>query len=49
MKIAIDASRNRSGGAVVHTVNILSHFVPSEYENIDEIHLWAYEELLDET
>lgn len=48
MKIAIDASRNRSGGAVVHIVNILKHFVPSEYENINEIHLWAYEELLDE-
>tara|TARA_R110002049_G_scaffold125367_1_gene280972 strand:- start:11560 stop:12705 length:1146 start_codon:yes stop_codon:yes gene_type:complete len=48
MKIAIDASRNRSGGAVVHVVNILKYFVPSEYENINEIHLWAYEELLDE-
>jgi glycosyltransferase involved in cell wall biosynthesis len=48
LKIAIDASRNRSGGAIVHIVNILKHFEPSKYENIHEIHLWAYEELLDE-
>ena len=44
LKIAIDASRNRSGGAIVHAVNILKHFNSEDYNNIDEIHLWAYEE-----
>ncbi|MEQ6123442.1 glycosyltransferase [Pseudotenacibaculum sp. MALMAid0570] len=46
MKIAIDASRNRSGGAIVHAVNILKHFDPIYYKNINEIHLWSYDSLL---
>ena len=47
LKIAIDASRNKSGGAKVHAINLLKHFNSEDYNNIDEIHFWAYEELLD--
>jgi len=47
MNIAIDATRNRSGGAIVHIVNILKHFNPDN-SSIDTIHLWSYEKLLNE-
>jgi glycosyltransferase involved in cell wall biosynthesis len=47
MNIAVDASRNRSGGAIVHIVNILKHFDPSKHK-IKIIHLWSYEKLLNE-
>lgn len=43
--IAIDASRNKSGGAIVHLINILKHFNPDHYQ-IKKIHLWSYEKLL---
>ena len=45
--IAIDASRNKSGGAIVHILNILNHF---NYNNsiIQKIHLFAYDELLNQ-
>jgi glycosyltransferase involved in cell wall biosynthesis len=46
VKLAIDASRNRSGGAIVHIVNILKYFKPDNYD-IGEIHLWSYDKLLD--
>ena len=47
MIIGIDASRNRSGGAISHLVGIIEEGVdPSEY-GIDEIHLWSYDTLLD--
>ena len=47
MVIGIDASRNRSGGAISHLVGILNEGVdPIEY-GINEIHLWSYDELLD--
>jgi glycosyltransferase involved in cell wall biosynthesis len=45
MRIAIDASRNRSGGAIVHIVNILKHFDDNRYD-IEKIHLWSYDKLL---
>ncbi len=45
MRIAIDASRNRSGGAIVHIVNILKHFDVNKYD-IEKIHLWSYDKLL---
>ena len=45
MILAIDASRNRSGGAIVHLINILNHFNDNNYE-IKEIHLWSYQDLL---
>ena len=47
MRIAIDASRNRSGGAIVHIVNILKHFDVNKYD-IEKIHLWSYDKLLNE-
>lgn len=43
---AIDASRNRSGGARAHLIGILSHSDPTLF-GIKKIHLWAYSKLLD--
>jgi len=45
MIVGIDATRNRSGGAVIHIKGILSNFDFSAHE-IDHIHLWSYPELL---
>ncbi len=42
----IDASRNRSGGAVAHLVGLLTGSDPMEY-GIREVHVWAYKSLLD--
>lgn len=44
--VGVDASRNRSGGAIAHVTGILSHTIPIEY-GIKTIHLWGYKELLD--
>lgn len=47
-KIAIDASRNRSGGAKAHIIGIL-HALNGELPYlVKEIHVWSYPELLDE-
>ena len=43
--LAIDASRNRSGGAVAHLLGILSAGNPAVY-GIGKIHLWSYQALL---
>jgi glycosyltransferase involved in cell wall biosynthesis len=43
--IGIDASRNRSGGAVAHLVGILSEGNPLAF-GISEVHLWSYKSLL---
>ena len=43
--VGIDATRNRSGGAVGHLRGILTHSDPREY-GIKEVHLWAYGQLL---
>jgi len=40
VKIAIDASRNRSGGAIAHVVGILSSLSAIKTQGL-EIHLWA--------
>lgn len=47
MIIGIDASRNRSGGAIAHIRGILSLKSLQAY-GIEKIHLWAYEKLLEE-
>ena len=47
IKVAIDASRNRSGGARAHLIGILEEGVPARY-NIEEVHLWTYKSLADE-
>lgn len=47
ISIAIDASRNRSGGAKAHLIGILSNCVPEQY-GICEIHVWAFRSLLDQ-
>lgn len=44
-RLAIDASRARSGGAINHLVGLLSCAQPGSY-GIDEIHIWSYPELL---
>ena len=47
LTIAIDASRNRSGGARAHLVGILSACNP-EKSGIREIHVWAFRSLLEQ-
>ncbi|PKN22973.1 MAG: glycosyl transferase family 1 [Deltaproteobacteria bacterium HGW-Deltaproteobacteria-3] len=47
MKIGIDASRNRSGGAKAHLIGILTECHP-EKQGIKEIHVWAFRSLLDQ-
>jgi len=47
IKIAIDASRNRSGGAKIHLIGILKDINYNDH-NIDEVHVWSYKELLDQ-
>jgi glycosyltransferase involved in cell wall biosynthesis len=42
--LGIDASRNRSGGAIAHLKGVLSVVEPSLY-GISKIHLWGYEKL----
>ena len=46
IKIGIDASRNRSGGAKAHIIGILTESDPTNY-NISEVHVWAFKTLLD--
>jgi len=45
--IAIDASRNRSGGAIAHLKGILSNLSPEQH-GIQRIHIWSFRALLDE-
>ncbi len=45
LTIGIDASRNRSGGAVAHLIGILSEGDPASV-GISEVHVWAYQALL---
>lgn len=47
LNIAIDASRNRSGGAKIHLIGILSNMQLEKY-NINEVHVWSHKELLNE-
>lgn len=44
--VGIDASRNRSGGAIDHIVGILSVGDPSAH-GISEVHIWSYSQLLE--
>lgn len=44
--VGIDASRNRSGGAIAHVVGIISECEQLKH-GIREIHVWAYKALLD--
>jgi glycosyltransferase involved in cell wall biosynthesis len=47
LTIAIDASRNRSGGAKAHLIGILSECIPAKH-GIQAIHVWGFRELLDQ-
>lgn len=44
--IGIDASRNRSGGAKVHLLGILTNSDPLAH-GIHKVHIWSYKALLD--
>ena len=46
LTIGVDASRNRSGGAVAHLIGILSEGDPASF-GISKVHVWAYQKLLD--
>ena len=46
VRVAVDASRMRSGGGVAHLIGILDIDNPNQF-GIESIHLWAYRELLD--
>lgn len=46
IRVAVDASRVRSGGGIAHLVGILSIEDPKIF-GISEIHVWAYQALLD--
>lgn len=43
--VGIDASRNRSGGAVSHIIGLLTASDPRRF-GIQRVHLWGYSELL---
>lgn len=47
MKIGIDASRNRSGGAIAHIVGIIDSIHEIEKFGISEIHIWSHSKLLE--
>lgn len=47
MRVAVDASRNRSGGAKAHLIGILKDGDPS-LAGIQEVHVWSYQALLDQ-
>ena len=47
MIVGIDASRNRSGGAIIHIKGILTGFV-FDLSDISQVHLWSYRALLDD-
>lgn len=45
--VGVDASRNRSGGAIAHIKGLMASADPSRY-GIGRVHLWGYEALLDQ-
>lgn len=46
MILGINASRARSGGAIVHLLGVLEEVDPAEF-GINEIHVWSYAKLID--
>lgn len=48
MIIGIDASRNKSGGAVAHIKGIINEGINPKKLGISKIHLWSYDSLLDQ-
>jgi len=45
MKLGIDASRNRSGGAIAHMIGLIGAAEP-EQSGIEEVHVWSHAKLL---
>lgn len=46
LKVAIDATRVKSGGGIAHLIGILSIDNIQDH-GVDEVHIWAYQKLLD--
>ena len=46
MKIGINASRAKSGGAITHLIEFISRLNP-EIHKFTSIHLWTYKNLID--
>lgn len=46
IRVGVDASRNRSGGAQAHLIGILSHLEPQKH-GISEVHVWSFHGLLE--
>lgn len=46
IKVGIDASRNRSGGARAHIIGIITALNGVLPKGVDEIHVWSYDLLL---
>lgn len=47
IRIAIDASRNRSGGGRIHIKSILKEFNYKKFHNV-EVHVWSYPDLIEQ-
>jgi hypothetical protein len=45
LNVGIDASRNRSGGAVAHMIGLIDAAIPERY-GIEQVHVWSYAKLL---
>jgi len=45
IKVAVDASRNRSGGAVAHLIGLMTESDPGAH-GIKEVHVWSHKRLL---
>ncbi|MEY3122741.1 MAG: hypothetical protein RI993_1566 [Pseudomonadota bacterium] len=46
ISLAIDASRNRSGGAIAHMIGLIGAAEPEQY-GFSQVHVWSYDTLLD--
>ena len=46
LNIGIDASRNRSGGALAHLIGLIEEGTPARF-GIEKVHVWSYASLLD--
>ena len=44
--VAIDASRNRSGGAIAHMIGLIGAAEPARH-GVERVHVWSYRRLLD--
>lgn len=45
LSVAIDASRNRSGGAIAHMIGLIGIAEPEQF-GVTQVHVWSYDRLL---